>query len=165
MSRWTVLFSSVIPASGTRQIDKTFIKGLLTIQDQEHFKTHNKRKLRQQYRKSRFSGDKTAPLAVSFHHTWAAILDVLENISDVGLPWEQRLHFRGMRHELIPRKCSLCSQGNVGPNRKLVPSTPRLSFLDGMIEAHPRPPPPLPPQRFRPEGEIPRRHSSNSRVY
>ena len=26
-------------------------------------------KLRQQYRKSRFSGDKTAPLAVSFHHT------------------------------------------------------------------------------------------------
>ena len=50
------------------------MKGLLTIQDQEHFKTHNKRKLRQQYRKSRFSGDKTAPLAVSFHHTWAAIL-------------------------------------------------------------------------------------------
>ena len=36
-------------------------------QDQEHFKTHNKRKLRQQYRKSRFSGDKTAPLAVRFH--------------------------------------------------------------------------------------------------
>ena len=145
MSRWTVLFSSVIPASGTRQIDKTFIKGLLTIQDQELCKSHNKRKLRQQYRKSRFSGDKTAPLAVSFHRTWAAILDVLENISDVGLPWE---------HELIPRKCSLCSQGNVGP------STPRLSFLDGMIEAHPPT-----PQRFRPEGEIPRRHSSNSRVY
>ena len=70
MSRWTVLFSA-IPASGTRQIDKTFIKGLLTIQDQEHFKTHNKRKLRQQYRKSRFSGDKTAPLAVRFHHAWA----------------------------------------------------------------------------------------------
>jgi len=69
MSRWTALFSSVIPAkSRTRQIDKTFIKGLLTIQDdQEHFKTHNKRKLRQQYRKSRFSGDETAPLAVSFH--------------------------------------------------------------------------------------------------
>ena len=58
----------VIPASGTRQFDKTFMKGLLTIQDQEHFKTHNKRKLRQQYRKSRFSGDKTAPMAVSFHH-------------------------------------------------------------------------------------------------
>ena len=57
------LFFSVIPASGTRQIDKTFIKGLLTI-----LKTHNKRKLRQQYRKSRLSGDKTAPLAVSFHH-------------------------------------------------------------------------------------------------
>ena len=74
-----VLFSSVIPASGTRQIDKTFIKGLLTIQDQEHFKTHNKRKLRQQYRKSRFSGDKTTPLAVSFHHPRAAILDVFEN--------------------------------------------------------------------------------------
>ena len=68
MSRWTVLFSSVIPASGTKQIDKTFIKGLLTIQDQGHFKTHNKRKLRQQYRKSRFSGDKTGPWAVSFHH-------------------------------------------------------------------------------------------------
>ena len=42
------------------------MKGLLTIQDQEDFKTHNKRKLRQQYRKSRFSGDITAPLAVSF---------------------------------------------------------------------------------------------------
>ena len=79
MSRWTVLFSSVIPASGTRQIDKTFIKGLLTRQNQEHFKTHNKRKLRRQYRKSRFSGDKTAPLAVSFHHACAAILDVFEN--------------------------------------------------------------------------------------
>ena len=38
MSRWTVLFSSVIPASGTRQIDKTFIKGLLTIQDQNSAK-------------------------------------------------------------------------------------------------------------------------------
>ena len=60
-------FFSVIPASGTRQIDMTFIKGLLTILDQEQFKTHNKRKLGQQYRKSRFSGDKTAPLAVSFH--------------------------------------------------------------------------------------------------
>ena len=68
MSRWTVLCFLVIPASGTRQIDKTFIKGLFTIQDQEHFKNHKKRKLRQQYRKSRFSGDKTAPLAVSFHH-------------------------------------------------------------------------------------------------
>ena len=41
MSRWTLLFSSVILASGTRQIDKTFIKGLLTIQDQEHFKTQD----------------------------------------------------------------------------------------------------------------------------
>ena len=45
------------------------MKGLLTIQDQEHFKAHIKRKLRQQYRKSRFSGEKTAPLAVSFLHT------------------------------------------------------------------------------------------------
>ena len=52
--------------NGTRQIDKTFIKGLLTIQDQEHFKIHNKRKLRQQYRKSRSSGDKTAP----FNFVW-----------------------------------------------------------------------------------------------
>ena len=52
MSLWTVLFSSVMPASGTRQIDKTFIKGLLTNkQDQELFKSHNKRKLGQQYRK------------------------------------------------------------------------------------------------------------------
>ena len=71
MSRWTVLFPSVIPASGTRQIDKTFMKGLLTIQDQELCKSHNQRKLHQQYRKSRFSGDKTAllaeQLAVSFH--------------------------------------------------------------------------------------------------
>ena len=56
MSRWTVLFSSVIPASGTRLTDKTFINGLLTIQDQELFKSHNKRKPRQQYPKSRFSG-------------------------------------------------------------------------------------------------------------
>ena len=84
MSLYTVLFSSVIPASGTRQINKTFMKGLLTIQDQEHFKTHNKRKLRQQYRKSRFSGDKTAPLAVSFHHAWAAILDVFEKSARIG---------------------------------------------------------------------------------
>ena len=68
MSLYAVLFSSVIPASVTKQINKTFMKGLLTIQDQEDFKTHNKRKLRQQYRKSRFSGDKTAPLADSFHH-------------------------------------------------------------------------------------------------
>ena len=68
MSRWTVLFFSVILASGTKQIAKTFMKGLLTIQDQELCKTHNKRKLRQQYRKSRLSGDKTAPLAISFHH-------------------------------------------------------------------------------------------------
>ena len=79
MSRWTVLFSSVIPASGTRQIDKTFIKGLLTIQVQELCKSHNKCKLRQQYRKSRFSGDETAPLAVIFHHAWAARLDIFEN--------------------------------------------------------------------------------------
>ena len=49
-----------------RNNDKTFIKRLLTIQDQELFKNHDKRKLRQQYRKSRFSGDKTAPLTVSF---------------------------------------------------------------------------------------------------
>ena len=68
MSRWTVLFSSVIPASGTGLTDKKFINGLLTIQDQELLKSHNKRKPRQQYPKSRFSGDKTAPLAVSFHH-------------------------------------------------------------------------------------------------
>ena len=45
MSRWTVLFGN----SGTRQIDKTFIIRLLTIQDQELFKSHNKRKRRQQH--------------------------------------------------------------------------------------------------------------------
>ena len=41
----------LMPASRTRQIDKAFINGFLTIQDQELFKSHNKRKLRQQYRK------------------------------------------------------------------------------------------------------------------
>ena len=49
MSCWTVLFSSAILASGT--IDKALIKGFLTIQDQELFKSHNERKLRQQYLK------------------------------------------------------------------------------------------------------------------
>ena len=64
---------SLIAASGTRQIDKIFIKGLLTIQDQEHFKTRNKRKLRQQYRKSRsVSGDKTAPWL------WLSVYTTLE---------------------------------------------------------------------------------------
>ena len=62
MSRWTVLFGN----SGTRQIDKTFIIRLLTIQDQELFKSHNKRKRRQQQHKSRFSGDKTAPLVTGY---------------------------------------------------------------------------------------------------
>ena len=66
MSRWTVLFSSVMPASGARQIDKTFMKELLTIQYQELFKSHNKRNFINNTVKSRFSGDKTAPLAVSF---------------------------------------------------------------------------------------------------
>ena len=79
--RWVLTFSSVILASGTRQIDNTFVKGLPTIQVQELCKSHNKRKFRQQYHKSRFSGDKTAPLAVSFHHTWAAILDVFKNFA------------------------------------------------------------------------------------
>ena len=69
MSCWTVLFSSVIPASGTRQIEKTFIKGLLTIQVQELRKSHNKPKLRQQYRKSRFSGDKNGSFDCQFSTT------------------------------------------------------------------------------------------------
>ena len=43
---WTVLFSSAMPANKTRPTDKTFMKGLLTIHDQELFKSHNKRKLR-----------------------------------------------------------------------------------------------------------------------
>ena len=51
MSRWTILFSSVIPVSGTRQINQTFIQRLLTILDQEFFKGLHKRKLRKQYRK------------------------------------------------------------------------------------------------------------------
>ena len=106
MSRWTVLFSSVIPASGTRQIDKTFIKGFLTIRVQELCKSHNKRKLRQQYRKSHFSGDKTAPLAVR----------IFPMLADVG------------------------------PNRKLVPSTPRLSFWAVWFRHNP--PPPTPPRDF-----------------
>ena len=91
---------------GTRQIAKTFIKGLLTIQDQELCKTHNKRKLRQQYRKSRLSGDKKAPLAVSFHHA-------CEQALCLGKRPVHRLMFARI--------------SEVGPNRKLVPSTPRLS--------------------------------------
>ena len=51
MSRWTILFSSVIPVSGTRQINQTFIQRLLTILDLEFFKGLHKRKLRKQYRK------------------------------------------------------------------------------------------------------------------
>ena len=51
MSRWTILFSSVIPVSGTRQINQTFIQRLLTILDQEFFKGLHKRKLRKQFRK------------------------------------------------------------------------------------------------------------------
>ena len=58
MSRWTVLFSSVIPASGTRQIDKTVIKGLLTIQDQELFKSHKNVNFVNDTVKSRLFGDK-----------------------------------------------------------------------------------------------------------
>ena len=70
MSLWTVLFSSVMPASGTRQIDKTFIKGLLTNkQDQELFKSHNKRKLGQQYRKITLLWRKKRLLwLLVFHH-------------------------------------------------------------------------------------------------
>ena len=51
MSRWTILFSSVIPVSRTRQINQTFIQRLLTILDQEFFKGLHKRKLRKQGRK------------------------------------------------------------------------------------------------------------------
>ena len=51
--------------ANTGQRDKTnwytFIEGLLTMQDQELFEGYNKRKRRQQYRKSCFSLDKTAP--------------------------------------------------------------------------------------------------------
>ena len=66
MSRWTVLFSSVMPASGTRQIDKTFIKVLLTIQDQNSSKVTIIAIFVNNTVKSRFCGDKTGPFSVSF---------------------------------------------------------------------------------------------------
>ena len=79
MSCWTVLFSSAILASGT--IDKALIKGFLTIQDQELFtmKVTMNANFVKNTLKSRFSGAKTAPLAVRVftrgggggHHTWA----------------------------------------------------------------------------------------------
>ena len=53
MSRWTVLFFFGNTGQRDKIIDKTFIKGFLTIQDQELFKSHNESKLRQQYRKIR----------------------------------------------------------------------------------------------------------------
>ena len=59
---------AIIPA-GLDKLIRHLQKDCSTIQDQELFKFHNKGKRRQQYRKSRFSGDKTAPLAVSFQHS------------------------------------------------------------------------------------------------
>ena len=65
----SVYFLRYYRPAGQDKLIRHLLKGLLTIQVQEHCKSHNKRKIRQQYRESRFSGDKTAPLAVSFHHT------------------------------------------------------------------------------------------------
>ena len=90
-------FFSVIPASGTRQIDMTFIKGLLTILDQEQFKTHNKRKLGQQF----------------VNHVSLAI---------------KRLLWLSVFTALEPPYWMFSRISEVDPNRKLVPSTPRLSF-------------------------------------
>ena len=45
----TIFFGN--PGQRDKTIDKTFVKGLLTIQDQELFKSHYKRKLGQQYRR------------------------------------------------------------------------------------------------------------------
>ena len=93
--------------NGTSQIDKTFIKGLLTIQDQEPFKIHNKRKLRQQYRKSRFYSDKTAPSTVSFHHAWAA------NTAATRLRMRQVEHFRSLFQSHFPVRSSWETQGQI----------------------------------------------------
>ena len=90
-------FFSVIPASETRQIDMTFIKGLLAILDQEQFKTHNKRKLGQQ----------------SVNHVSLAI---------------KRLLWLSVFTALEPPYWMFSRISEVDPNRKLVPSTPRLSF-------------------------------------
>ena len=91
------LFSSVIPASGTGITDKTFINGLLTIQDQELFKSHNKRKPRQQYLNHASMGIKRL--------LWLSVFTTLE-----------------------PPYWMFSRISEAGPNRKLVPSTSRLSF-------------------------------------
>ena len=57
-------------------------------------------------------------------------LNILKSVSfnpdmkfSMALPCEQRLHFRGIRwralfaRQLIPRKCSLCSQGTMASHR------------------------------------------------
>ena len=150
MSRWTVLFSSVIPASGTRQIEKTFIKGLLTIQVQELRKSHNKPKLRQQYRKSRFSGDKMAPLTISFPpHLSRHIgcfrefpnFKLLSPQSPRGFSALARLYYlarptktamlqmlRFATQAKVKAKVGL-KVGKVGPNQKLAASYPGLFAL------------------------------------
>ena len=102
MSRWTVLFSSVIPASGTRQIDKTFIKGLLTIQDKEHFK-----------------------LTIN-----ANCVNNTVNHASLAI---KRLLWLSVFTTLEPPYWMFSRISEVGPNRKLVPSTPRLSFRLGKL--------------------------------
>ena len=79
----TIFFGS----TGQRHkiIDKTFIKGFLTIQDQELFKSHNGMNANfvSNTVKSRFSGAKTAPLAVRVFTTLR-----------LTLACEQQTHFR-----------------------------------------------------------------------
>ena len=55
--------------------------------------------------KCRFSGDKTAPLALSFHRTWAAILDDFENFrSRPKSSSETQGQIKGARESLNGRK-------------------------------------------------------------
>ena len=97
--RWTVLFSSVIPASGTKQIDKTFIKGLLTIQVQELCKSH-------------------VTINANFVNNTA-------NHASLAI---KRLLWLSVFTTLEPPYWMFSRISEVGPNRKLVPSTSRLSF-------------------------------------
>ena len=80
--RGSTIFLGNTAGSSIRQINKTFIQGLLTRQDQEFFKSLHKPKRRKQYRKITLlvsNKNSTSSLAVSFHHPWVAILDVFEN--------------------------------------------------------------------------------------
>ena len=81
MGSWgSTIFLGNTAGSSIRQINKTFIQGLLTRQDQEFFKSLHKPKRRKQYRKiTLLASNSTSSLVVSFHHPRVAILDVFEN--------------------------------------------------------------------------------------